>query len=94
MNRGQPAPELRSVGRSYGRIVALQEVSLGVEAGEMIGVLGPNGAGKTTLFQLAAGLAAPDRGAVRLFGRDPVRDGPRDGDGLESCSRAVGSTRR
>jgi len=62
--------EFAAVGKSYGSLKALQDVSLGIGAGEIVGLLGPNGAGKSTLFQLAAGLFAPDAGTVRLFGKD------------------------
>ena len=49
----------------YGRIRALEDVSLRVGAGEAVAVLGPNGAGKTTLLRLAAGRDEPDRGTVQ-----------------------------
>jgi putative ABC transport system ATP-binding protein len=48
---------------------ALQEVSLDVERGQIVGVFGPSGAGKTTLLQIAAGLQAPDEGAVLYEGQ-------------------------
>lgn len=65
------ACETRSVTRTFGEVVALDDVSLTVHEGEMVGLLGPNGAGKTTLLSLIAGLRRPDRGTVRLFGRNP-----------------------
>ena len=61
----EPAPvEVRGLSKSYGDLVAVDEVDLTVEAGDVFGYLGPNGAGKT-------GLIAPTAGTVRLFGRDP-----------------------
>ena len=48
----------------------LEGVSVGVAAGEILGVVGPNGAGKTTLFEVLSGRYAPDRGRVLLEGRD------------------------
>ncbi len=63
--------EAEHVTRRFGPTVALDDVSLTVRTGELVGLLGPNGAGKTTLLSLATGLRRPDAGAVRLFGRDP-----------------------
>jgi ABC-2 type transport system ATP-binding protein len=57
--------------RRYGPVIALDEVSLEVPAGQLLGLLGPNGAGKTTLLQLLAGLRRPTSGTVELFGGDP-----------------------
>jgi len=63
----------RAVGasRRYGDVVALDEVSLDVHGGELVGLLGPNGAGKTTLLNLLVGLRRPSAGRVELFGGDP-----------------------
>ncbi len=52
----------------YGSIAALRDVSLSVEAGEVVGLIGPNGAGKTTLLHAVAGLLAPTSGVVRFDG--------------------------
>ena len=62
---------LTHVTRTFGPVVALDDVSLDVEQGELVGLLGPNGAGKTTLLSLVSGLRRPDSGEVRLFGGDP-----------------------
>jgi ABC-2 type transport system ATP-binding protein len=67
--------EMRDVRKRYGRTVALDGVSLDVEAGEVFALLGPNGAGKTTAVEIAEGLRAPDSGTVRVLGLDPVADG-------------------
>lgn len=70
----EPVLEVADVRKRYGDTVALDGVSLSVEAGEVFGLLGPNGAGKTTLLSIAAGLARADGGTVKLFGRPFTRD--------------------
>src|SRR5262245_59999210 len=64
-----PVLEVVNLRKRYGRIVALDGVSLAVGEGERLGLLGPNGAGKTTLISILCGLLAPDVGEVRLFGK-------------------------
>ena len=61
--------------KRFGEVVALQELSLAVRPGEVVGLLGHNGAGKTTTVRLLAGLLAPEQGTVRVGGGDPVREG-------------------
>ena len=60
--------------KSYGRIVAVDDVDLTVHEGDIYGFLGPNGAGKTTAMRILLGLISPNGGEVRLFGRDPQHD--------------------
>ena len=60
MSRGS----LRTVTKRYGRRQALTDVTLRVDAGEILGLIGPNGAGKTTLLRVMAGLLRPTSGAV------------------------------
>jgi len=54
--------------RRYGDLLALDDVSVQVESGELVGLLGPNGAGKSTLMRTCAGLQPPDSGVIRLAG--------------------------
>ena len=56
--------------KRYGDVVAVDGVSIDVEAGEILGLLGPNGAGKTTTVEMLEGLRAPDTGAVHVLGCD------------------------
>ncbi len=62
-----------SLHKHFGSTTALDDVSLTVAEGEMVGVIGPDGAGKSTLLRIGCGLIAPDAGTVRLFGADPYR---------------------
>ena len=67
-----PAVCARGIGKSFGEVVALDNVDLDVAAGEVHGLVGPNGAGKTTLLGLVLGLAMADRGTLEVLG-SPVR---------------------
>ena len=69
-----PALLLDDVVKTYGRIRAVDGVTLKVCAGEFIALLGPNGAGKSTLFQLLSGLFVPDSGHIEIMGHDMLRD--------------------
>lgn len=78
MPRSAPSPQPGSVARthqlkkSYGEVVALNDVNLEIRSGELLALLGPNGAGKTTLVRLLLGSARPDSGSVSVFGADPA----------------------
>ena len=63
--------EIRGLVKRYGEIIAVDNVDLSVEHGDVFGYLGPNGAGKTTSLRMMLGLIRPTAGSVRLFGRDP-----------------------
>jgi branched-chain amino acid transport system ATP-binding protein len=56
--------------KHFGGIAAVDEVTLAVGAGELVGLIGPNGSGKTTLLNLVTGYYAPERGSVRLGGEE------------------------
>jgi ABC-2 type transport system ATP-binding protein len=61
--------EVVSLRKAFGSLVAVNDVSFGLEAGQLVGLLGPNGAGKTTTVSMIAGLVTPDRGEVLVAGR-------------------------
>ncbi|OTF12059.1 ABC transporter ATP-binding protein [Halorubrum sp. SD612] len=77
---GPPALSVERLTKRFGdgddAVTAVDDVSLAVERGSIVGLLGPNGAGKTTLIKCALGIVIPDAGSVRVFGND-VRDGRR-----------------
>ena len=60
--------------KTYGAVVAVDEISFDVEDGEIFGLIGPNGAGKTTTMECVEGFRKPDRGVISVLGLDPVRD--------------------
>ena len=60
--------------KTYGRTVAVDEISFTVNDGEIFGLIGPNGAGKTTTMECVEGLHPPDRGTIEVLGLDPVHD--------------------
>jgi ABC-2 type transport system ATP-binding protein len=68
---GPPPIEVRGLVKRYGEIVAVDDVDLTINAGDVFGYLGPNGAGKTTSLRMMLGLIRPTAGSVRVFGRDP-----------------------
>jgi branched-chain amino acid transport system ATP-binding protein len=65
--------EVDNVSRRFGGILALDELSLTVDEGEIAGLIGPNGAGKTTAFNVITRLYKPSAGAVRYEGKDLLR---------------------
>ncbi|MBV8083851.1 MAG: ATP-binding cassette domain-containing protein, partial [Chloroflexi bacterium] len=72
---GSVRDAVRGLFRPKVRIVeALRGVDLTIEPGEIVAYAGPNGAGKSTTIKLLSGLLAPDEGAVRALGMDPVRE--------------------
>jgi putative spermidine/putrescine transport system ATP-binding protein len=71
-----PGLELHGIEKRFGTVVAVDEVELSVEAGELMTLLGPSGAGKTTILKLVAGFEQPDAGTIRIHGRDIGRLSP------------------
>jgi ABC-2 type transport system ATP-binding protein len=60
---------INSLRKTFGSLVAVDDVSFSIERGQLVGLLGPNGAGKTTTVSMIAGLVTPDRGEVLIAGR-------------------------
>ena len=69
-----PAVEVDALGKRFGAVTAVDELSLTVRAGEIFGLAGPNGAGKSTVLHMLLGLITPDAGRIRIFGQEFPRD--------------------
>ena len=70
----QPVIRISGIRKTYGRTVAVDEVSFEVAEGEIFGLIGPNGAGKTTTLECVEGLRRPDAGTISVLALDPFRD--------------------
>jgi ABC-2 type transport system ATP-binding protein len=68
--------EVQNLHKRYSDHIAVHDISLTVEQGEIFCIVGPNGAGKTTSVESIMGLRQPDGGTVRVLGLDPQKDGP------------------
>src|SRR3954447_25150650 len=68
--------QLTTVGKRFGKIAAVADLTLTVNDGEFMVLLGPTGAGKTTTLRLIAGLEKPDAGSVCIDGRDVTQQAP------------------
>jgi len=79
--------EIAGLRKSFGSIVAADDLDLTLAANEAVGIIGPNGAGKTTLFNLIAGTLAPGGGTIRFDDRDITRDQPQ-----ARCRAGIGRT--
>ncbi|MDR2999614.1 MAG: ABC transporter ATP-binding protein, partial [Microbacterium sp.] len=78
----------------FGALTAVDDVTLEIPEGQILGLLGPNGAGKSTLLSLLQGLRRPTSGAVRLFGGDPREPSSRIGLGSTPQETALPETLR
>ncbi|MBV8696626.1 ABC transporter ATP-binding protein [Bradyrhizobium sp.] len=79
--------DIAALSKSFGSIVAADNLDLVVAANEAVGIIGPNGAGKTTLFNLIAGTLAPGGGTIRFGGCDITRAAPQT-----RCHSGIGRT--
>ena len=74
MTRADPAVSVSKLGKRFGDVVALDDVTFDVKAGELFGLIGPDGAGKTTLFRVLTTLRLPDAGSATVLGLDVVKE--------------------
>ncbi len=74
MTARRPVIEVAGIRKTYGKLVAVDDVSFDVTEGEIFGLIGPNGAGKSTSMECVEGIRLPDRGKITVLGLDPRRD--------------------
>lgn len=74
MSQSDKGVEVEGIGKTFGSVAALRDISFDVGRGEVVALLGPNGAGKTTTVEILSTLTMPDRGRARVAGDDVVSD--------------------
>lgn len=79
--------ECNKITKSFGGLIALDNVSFSVEEGELLGLIGPNGAGKTTLFNVIAGLYRPTSGEIKFKGKTITKAAPH-----QICKKGIART--
>ena len=77
MNSEKPVVVIEHLTKRYGEFTALDDLSLTLSAGQILGLIGPNGAGKTTAIKILVGLARPTGGTARIGDADCVTDARR-----------------
>lgn len=82
-NEEVPAVSIRGFVKTFGKKVAVDNLSLDIPAGSFYGLVGPNGAGKTTTIKMLTGLLMPDAGSASIFGNDVWSD-------VNSAKRSIG----
>jgi branched-chain amino acid transport system ATP-binding protein len=68
--------EIHSLTKNFGGLVAVDQFSMSVTEGQIVGLIGPNGAGKTTVFNLITGVIHPSAGCVEFDGKDVTGKSP------------------
>ena len=76
--RGAPLLDVRAIRKQFGGLVAVNDISFAIRAGDIVGLIGPNGAGKSTTFNLVSGVLPLTRGEVELLGQRVDGRGSRD----------------
>ncbi len=69
----EPVIEVENLSRSFGNLIAVDDVSFSVERGAIFGLLGPNGSGKSTIIRMLLGILPPTSGKANVLGLDVVR---------------------
>lgn len=68
--------QVQGIRKTFGGLIALKDVNIGIEEGEIVGLIGPNGAGKTTLFNIINGVYPPDEGEILFQGKEVTARAP------------------
>ena len=79
-----PIISVKNLRKTYGKVVAVDDISFEIEEGEIFGLLGPNGAGKTTTVECLQALRHPDSGEIHVCGLSPIHE-------AQACRQVVGS---
>ena len=79
--------EVKGITKYFGGLSVLQDVTLNIDKGEIVGLIGPNGAGKTTLFNVITGIFRPNEGMIRFNGKNLVGLKPH-----QICRRGIART--
>jgi ABC-2 type transport system ATP-binding protein len=82
--------EVRELGKRFGKVVAVDQVTFSIHAGEIFGILGPNGSGKTTTIRMLCGLIRPSQGTALVAGADVNREPERVKSRIGYMSQAFG----
>ncbi|MFB3145668.1 MAG: ATP-binding cassette domain-containing protein, partial [Nitrospirales bacterium] len=69
-----PAIEVKNLGKTYGSVTAIDDLSLTINPGEIFGLLGPNGAGKSTTLRILITVLKPTTGTATVLGHDVVEE--------------------
>lgn len=77
-NPGKYAIEMRGITKTFGKVVANHNVNLELRKGEILALLGENGSGKTTLMNMLSGIYFPDRGSIKIQGKEVTIRSPKD----------------
>ena len=93
MSQSDKGVDVEGIGKSFGSVVALRDISFDVGRGEVVALLGPNGAGKTTTVEILSTLTTPDRGRARVAGLRRGRR-PCDGAQVDHADRPARGSRR
>jgi len=72
--QGKEVVKVKELRKTYGKTVAVDNISFEVYEGEIFGMVGPNGAGKTTTIECIEGLRQPDKGKIEVLGLNPKKD--------------------
>jgi simple sugar transport system ATP-binding protein len=78
MANDAPLMEARDISKYFGHVIALEDISMQIKAGEVTCLLGDNGAGKSTLIKIFSGVHQPDKGSITLDGEEVTFNSPRD----------------